>query len=145
VDPDSFSLVNSLILPGKYIKAKELYIRKNIRLLDTKPNILNRSNVFIGFNQYDKDSTVCFEIPNVKPFYYLKSGLLSTSTNIDIIYYDKTGYNYRKVINKTITNLNILNKDNTYNTYVLLNDKDLKDSLEKSSNSKILIQKNILL
>ena len=140
-DPDSFSLVNSLILSGQYIKAKELYIRKNIRLLDTSPNILNSSNVFIGFNQYDKDSTVCFEIPNVKPFYYLKSGLLSTSTNIDIIYYDKAGYNYRKVVNKTITNLNILNKDNIYNTYILLNDKDLKNNLEKSSNSKILIQK----
>lgn len=141
-DPDSFSLTNSLILTGKYIKAKELYIRKNIELSNSQPNILlNPSNVFIGYNAYDPNTTVCLEMPFVKPFYYLKSGLLSTSTNIDIIYYDKDGDNYRKVINKTITNLQILNKDNTYNTYILLNDQSLKTSMEKNIDSKILIQK----
>jgi len=142
-DPDSFSLTNSLILTGKYIKARELYIRNNIELSNSKPNILlNPSNVFVGYNAYDPITTVCLEMPFVKPFYYLKSGLLSTSTNIDIIYYDKDGHNYRKVINKTITNLQILNKDNTYNTYILLNDQSLKTSMEKNINSKILIQKN---
>jgi hypothetical protein len=141
IDPDTFYMPESFIFTGKYIKAKELYIRKNIKLLDSRPNISNISNLFIGQNTYDKDSTVCIELPNVKPFYYLKSGTTTISESIDLIHYDSTGFGYRNKRTITANNIAVLNKDNQYNTYILLNDLDFKNKLEKYPNTKIIAQK----
>ena len=142
VDPDSFSMPESFIFTGQYIKAKELYIRKNIKLLDGKPNILNHSNVFIGQNTYVSDSTVCIELPFVKPFYYLKSSPFGISIPVDIIYYDMSGAGYKNIHTQTLNNIQILNKDNQYNTYLLFNDKTLKEKLEKNIHSKLIVQKS---
>ena len=142
VDPDSFSMPESFILNGQYIKAKELNIRKNIRLLDSKPNVLNHSNIFIGQNTYDPASTVCIELPFVKPFYYLKSSSFGISTSVDIIYYDLSGPGYKNIHTQTLNNICVLNKDNKYNTYLLFNNEELKTKLEKNIGCKLLVQKS---
>ncbi len=143
VDPSTFDMPGSLIFTGNYIKAKELYIRKNIRLLSDRPNISNHSNLMIGNNTYDKDSTVCIEIPNIKAFHYLKSGIVSINTPVDIIYYDPAISYYRNKVTKTLTNIAVLNKDNKYNTYLLFNDTTLKKTLDKNIGEKIILQKNL--
>ena len=142
VDPDSFSMSESFILNGQYIKASELNIRKNIRLLNTKPNVLNHSNIFIGQNTYDENTTICIELPFVKPFYYLKSSPFGISTSVDIIYYDLNGPGYKNIHTQTLNNICVLNKDNKYNTYLLFNNKNLKEKLEKNINCKLLVQKS---
>lgn len=142
VDPDSFSIPESFVLTGKYIKANELNIRKNIRLLDNKPNVLNHSNIFIGQNTYDKNSTVCIELPFVKPFYYLKSSPFGISTSVDIIYYDLDGHGYKNIHTEALNNICVLNKDSQYNTYLLFNNQNLKKKLEKNINNKLIVQKS---
>lgn len=137
--PDYFSMPQSLIINGTSINYLDLIAQKNIKLND-KSN--NWSNVFIGnIDAYDKDTTICIEMPFVKPFYYLNSGPFSISTNIDIIYYDKDTKLFSKK-NKTISNINILNKNNTYNTYILFNDQNFRKLIDNTKNPKLLIQKS---
>lgn len=141
-DPSTFDMPGSLIFTGNYIQANELNIRKNIRLLSDRANISNYSNLIIGSNTYDKDSTVCIEIPHIKAFHYLKSGILSISTPVDIIYYDPAISYYRNKVTKTLSNIAVLNKDNKYNTYLLFNDVSLKRTLDKNLNAKVIVQKS---